>query len=89
MSHCSNPVFIRHALTGGTELRELDQVHSVLRRLDNLITYHWGSPGFLDLCETLGFHPNAARPRFGTRFDGLAQDLLRWSCTVKLGADTS
>lgn len=89
MSQCSNPVFYRQALTGGTELRELDRVHPVLRRLDDLVTYHWGSPGFLDRCETLGFDPDAARPRFRARFDGLAQDLLRWSCTVKLGADTS
>lgn len=89
MSQCSNPVFYRQALTDRTELRELDRVHPVLKRLDGLVTYHWGSPGFLDLCETLGFDPDAARPRFRARFDGLAQDLLRWSCTVKLGADTS
>lgn len=85
----SNPVFYRQALTDRTELRELDKVHPVLVRLDDLVTYHWGSPGFLDLCETLGFDPDAARPRFRAQFDGLAQDLLRWSCTVKLGADTS
>lgn len=89
MSPCSNPVFFRQALTDGTELRELDRVHPVLQRLDGLVTYHWGSPGFLSMCETLGFDPDAARPRFRARFDDLAQDLLRWSCTVRLGADTS
>ena len=47
-SHCSNPVFYRQALTDRTELRELDRAHPVLRRLDNLVTYHWRSPGFLD-----------------------------------------
>jgi len=89
MSVCSNPVMVRQALTGRTEMRELDKVHPVLMRLDGLATCHWGTPGFLDLCEVMGLDPQAARPRFRARFKDLAEELLRWRCTVKLGADAS
>ncbi len=89
MSVESNPVMVRQPLTGGTEMRELDKVHPVLMRLDGLATYHWGTPAFLDLCEVLGLDPKAARPRFRARFQGLAEELLRWRCTVSLGADAS
>ena len=84
-----NPTFVRQALTDRTELQELDRVHPVLMRLSDLVSYHWGSPGFLDLCEVMGFDPQTVRPRFRARFDGLAQELLRWSCTVKHGTDAS
>jgi len=82
MSHCSNPVFYRQALTDRTELRELDRAHPVLQRLDGLVTYHWSTPGFLDLCEVLGLDPQAARPRFRPAWEEMAEELLRWSCTV-------
>ncbi len=89
MSVASNPVMVRQPLTGGTEMRELDKVHPLLMRLDGLATYHWDTPAFLDLCEAMGLDPQAARPRFRARFQGLAEELLRWRCTVRLGADAS
>ncbi len=85
----SNPLMVRRSLTERTELRELEQVHPVLMRLNGLFTYHWGTPAFLDLCEAIGLNPQAARPRFRAPFKDLAEDLLLWRCVVKVGADTS
>ena len=89
MSQCSNPVFYRQALTDRTELRELDRAHPVLQRLDDLATYHWSTPWFLDLCEVLGLDPQAARPRFRPAWEEMAEELLRWSCTVALSTGGS
>ena len=89
MSVCSSPVMVRQALTVGTELRELDRLHPVLQRLDRLATFHWGSAAFLDLCAVMGLDPEKARPRFRTPFRDVAEELMRWSCTVTLGANPS
>ena len=89
MSQCSNSILVRQPLTERTEVRELSQAHPVLRRLDDLATHHWDAPGFLDLCETLGFDPSAARPRFRPAWEELAEELLRWSCTVAHGTGGS
>jgi len=79
------PVFVRQTLTASTLPQELDAVHPVFARQAGLVTYHWGTPGFLDLCEVLGLDPQAVRPRFRPGWEELAEELLRWSCTVAHG----
>ncbi len=77
-----NPVLVRLALTASTSPQELVSVHPVLMRHRDLATFHWNTPGFLDLCEVLGLDPQTARPRFRPDWEELAEELLRWSCTV-------
>ncbi len=77
-----NPVLVRLTLTASTSPQELVSVHPVLMRHRDLTTFHWNTPGFLDLCEVLGLDPQAARPRFRPDWEELAEELLRWSCTV-------
>jgi len=77
-----NPVFVRQTLTASTLPQELDAVHPVFARQGGLVTFHWGTPGFLDLCEILGLDPQAVRPRFRPAWEEMAEELLRWSCTV-------
>ena len=80
-----NPVFVRQTLTASTLAQELDAVHPVFARQGGLVTFHWGTAGFLDLCEVLGLDPQAVRPRFRPGWEELAEELLRWSCTVAHG----
>ncbi len=84
-----NPVFVRQTLTASTLPQELDAVHPVLARQGGLVTFHWGTPGFLDLCEILGLDSQAVRPRFRPAWEELAEELLRWSCTVAHGTGGS
>lgn len=77
-----NPVLVRQTLTASTLPQELVSVHPVLVRHSDLTTFHWNTPGFLDLCEVLGLDPQTARPRFRPDWEELAEELLRWSCTV-------
>ena len=85
IAHGANPVFVRQTLTASTLPQELDAVHPVFARQAGLVTYHWGTPGFLDLCEVVGVDPQAARPRFRPALEEMAEELLRWSCTVAHG----
>jgi len=89
VAHGINPVFVRQTLTASTLPQELDAAHPVFARQAGLVTYHWGTPGFLDLCEVLGLDPQAARPRFRPGWEELAEELLRWSCTVAHSAGGS
>ncbi len=77
-----NPVFFRELLTAQTLPEEIAIAHPVLVRLGSLDAFYWDTPGFLDLCEVMGLHPDKKRPRFRACYQELAQEVMRWSCTV-------
>jgi hypothetical protein len=81
VSWSTDPVLFVKTLTTRTLATDVAAVHPELARVYRLSRYEWDTPEFRDLCNTLGFDWDHARPLFQPRFEELAETLMRWSST--------